>query len=192
MEQEELKLNEQIEKLAIEASELYTEIEKTEKKLEEDQKKYNELMTKELPDLLESQGLKIGSRLVLKNGLVLTLKDFFSCSIPSETTIQKAKDIDKKEELLERRADAIKWLVDNNLKDIIKDFIDININKDPELKEKVLNWVKENNLDYTHDETVHPQTLKATLKEQISRGKEIPFEIFDIVTGCVASFERKK
>lgn len=192
MEQEELKLNEQIEKLAIEASELYTEIEKTEKKLEEDQKKYNELMTKELPDLLESQGLKIGSRLVLKNGLVLTLKDFFSCSIPSETTIQKAKDIDKKGELLERRADAIKWLVDNNLKDIIKDFIDININKDPELKEKVLNWVKENNLDYTHDETVHPQTLKATLKEQMSRGKEIPFEIFDIVTGCVASFERKK
>lgn len=192
MEKEELKLNEKIEKLALEASELYIEIEKTEKKLEEDQKKYNELVTKELPDLLENQGLTIGSKLVLNNGLVLTLKDFFSCSIPSESSIEKAKDIDKKQELLERRADAIKWLVDNNLKDIIKDFIDININKDPELKEKVLAWAKENNLNYTHDETVHPQTLKATLKDQMQQGKEIPFEIFDIVTGCVASFERKK
>lgn len=190
--EEELKLNEKIEKLAIEASDLQAEIEETERKLEEDQKKYNELMTKELPDLLESQGLKVGSKLVLKNGSVLVLKDFFSCSIPSESLIQKTKDIDKRNELIERKADAMQWLVDNNLKDIIKDFIDININRDPELKEKVLNWVQENNLNYTHDETVHPQTLKATLKEQMSRGKEIPFEIFDIVTGCVASFEKKK
>lgn len=189
---EEVKLDEKIEKMAIEASELYMEIENTEKKLEEYQKKYNELMTKELPDLLESQGLKVGSKLVLKNGLVLILKDFFSCSIPSEGSIQKAKDFDKKRELMDRKADAIQWLVDNGLKDIIKDFIDININKDPELKEKVLNWVQENNLNYTHDETVHPQTLKATLKEQIANGKEIPFEIFNIETGCVASFERKK
>ena len=189
---EEVKLDEKIEKMAVEASELYMEIENTEKKLEEYQKKYNELMTKELPDLLESQGLKVGSKLVLKNGLVLTLKDFFSCSIPSESSIQKAKDLDKKRELTDRKADAIQWLVDNGLKDIIKDFIDININKDPELKEKVLNWAQENNLNYTLDETVHPQTLKATLKEQIANGKEIPFEIFNIETGCVASFERKK
>lgn len=190
--EKELKLNEKIEELALKASELYIEIEKTEKKLEEDQKKYNELVTKELPDLLENQGLTVGSKLVLSNGLVLILKEFFSCSIPSESAIEKAKDIDKKQELLERRADAIKWLENNNLKDIIKDFIDININKDPELREKVLKWVKENNLDYTHDETVHPQTLKATLKEQMSKGKAIPFEIFDIVTGCIATFERKK
>lgn len=189
---EELTLNSKIEELALKADELRQSIEDAEQKLEEDKKKYNELTMKELPELLESQGLTIGSRLVLKNGSTLVLKDFFSCSIPSESKINSEKDAEKREVLFERRREALDWLSKNNLGDIIKDFIDININKNPELTKKVLDWVKENNLDYIHDESVHPLTLKATLKEQLGRGLQIPFETFDITTGCIAGFERKK
>lgn len=189
---EELSLDMKIEELALKADELRNIIEEAEERLGEDKKKYNELTMKELPELLESQGLTIGSRLVLKNGSTLILKDFFSCSIPSESKINSEKDFEKRTLLSERRKEALNWLTENNLKDIIKDFIDININKDPKLTEKVLKWVEENGLDYTHDETVHPLTLKATLKEQMGRGLEIPFETFDITTGCIVSFEKKK
>ena len=44
-------------------------------------------------------------------------------------------------------------------------------------------------ISYVREETVHPQTLNATLKEAMKDGKNIPVETFAVMTGTTVEIK---
>lgn len=74
---------------------------------------------------------------------------------------------------------AFKWLNENGFGGLIKVEVDASFGKGEQ--EKALELYQEltgRGLQASFDESVHAQTLKAFLKEQISAGKDIPLDLF--------------
>lgn len=114
-----------------------------------------------LPETMVSAGM---SEFKLVNGSKITIKNDVYASIRKDF-------ID----------DAVKWLDENGLGDIVKDKININFGRgESEEARKVIEFCKANGYDAGETLSVHPQTLKATIKEQMSRGVQFPEEFFSI------------
>jgi hypothetical protein len=176
-------INTQIEDLANELSNLADQKADLEKSLEETKKliarKENSLI-----DVLYQEGVEIGSKMVFKNGKTLHIKEYFSANIPSNTSINKTKDLEKREELLERKQGCLQWLNDNNLGDIIKNEIKISFDKGEfEKSKKIVENLEEEGLSFVEDENVHSGTLKSALKEQSGKGVDVPEDLFKISIG---------
>jgi len=78
-----------------------------------------------------------------------------------------------------RKAEAFKWLDENDFSGIIKTQLEINFSRgDNELAKKWLQFLRSKDLDISMNESVHPQTLKAFIKEQIEAGTQIPLSLF--------------
>lgn len=184
-------IKERIDKLGNQASSLDSDIKILESQLEQKKEELKIILEKNLPDLLENEGITVGSSIVLSDGAKIILKDYLNCSIPSISSIEKEKDIYRREELEVRRKECFEWLKQNELADIIKNEVDIDIGKNSETAKKVLKWVEEENLCYKHEEKVHPATLKATIKELLEQGKEVPFDKFEIRSGSVVVLDKK-
>ena len=141
-------------------------------------------MEMELSEILDISGYTVGSSIALKNGRTIKLKEFFSSSIPAQSTIDKCKDPIKQEELLEKKQQCLKWLDQNNLSEIIKNNIIANLPRgDQDLAKEISSLLLEKGVAHIREENVHPQTLTATLKEQLRDGVNIPFELFSVQTG---------
>lgn len=183
--QDEKTLSTDIEKLALKICELKDRKEGFEKQVKELGDNIGKFES-ELAELLSTEGFEIGTTLKLKNGRVLKIKDFFSASIPSQSSINGAKDIEKQEDLIYRKEQALKWLDDNNLSDIIKNQIAISLDRNENEKAKELAaQLEEQGYQFIKEESVHPMTLKSTLKEAISQGLDVPFDTFSVQTGTL-------
>lgn len=114
-----------------------------------------------LPEAMVSVGM---SEFKLANGSKITIKDDIFASIRKDYT-----------------ESAVSWLDSNGLGDIVKDKININFGRgESEEARKVIEFCKANGYDAGETLSVHPQTLKATIKEQMSRGVQFPEEFFSI------------
>ena len=80
-------LNQKIEELATEASALKAELALAEEKVKEAKAKLKEITEYKLPELIELEGYAVGSKFVMQNGRVLTVKEKFYSSIPALSTI---------------------------------------------------------------------------------------------------------
>jgi len=179
-------LNAKIEEYCLKLCALKDTIEEHERIIEEVTKQYNEIRMKDLAELMDNEGFEVGSSLTLKNGRIIKINSYFNASIPSNTLIEKQKDVDKREELQEKKGKCLDWLLDNNLGDIIKNEIIISLKKGENEKAKeIISEMNEKGVICHQEETVHSQTLKATLKEVVGNGKEIPFDLFNISSGTI-------
>jgi hypothetical protein len=77
--------------------------------------------------------------------------------------------------------EAVNWLDTNELGDIVKDKIAVDFDRGQSENSKLL-MAHCIGLGYNVSEnlSVHPQTLKATVKEQLSKGVEFPEDYFSI------------
>lgn len=82
-----------------------------------------------------------------------------------------------------KKAAAFKWLEENKFSGLIKTQVEINFSRgDHELAKKWHHFLKESkNLDADLQESVHPQTLKAFVKEQIQAGNPVPMDLFGVM-----------
>ncbi|MFT6841376.1 MAG: hypothetical protein ACJASR_000136 [Psychroserpens sp.] len=141
-------------------------------------------MQYDLAEILDTSGYTIGSKIALKNGRTIELKEFFTASIPSITSINKCKDPIKREELIDKKAQCLSWLDSQNLSNIIKNNIIANLPRgDAKLADEISQILEEREISFLREEAVNAMTLKATLKEHLSHGKNIPFDTFSVVTG---------
>jgi hypothetical protein len=141
-------------------------------------------MEKELSELLDISGFTVGSKIELKNGRSITLKDYFKASIPAQSTIDKCKDPIKKQELLDKKENCLKWLDENNLGDIIKNNIVADLPRgSKELAEEISKMLSEKQVSHVKEESVHHSTLTATLNDHVKKGNMIPFDIFSVQIG---------
>lgn len=175
-----------IEILALKLHSEVAELKELESKVKEKKSSIHQLKTKDLAEMVDSEGYQVGSKIALSNGKTITVKEFFTSSIPSLTHVAKEKDPMKQVDLQERRKKAFKWLDDNGKGDVIKNTVAVKFNREEGDKAKqLMEWLLNKGIEASRDENVHAQTLNATLKEAMSNGEAVPMDVFKIYRSVV-------
>jgi hypothetical protein len=120
-----------------------------------------DIREKEIPDAMMSLNI---SKFVMDDGTEIAVKDELYASINES-----------------KRKEALEWLDNNGLGDIIKHDITISFARgEHEEAERIKGVLQDNGQDgYLEKATVHPQTLKATFKDLRNKGEEIPDGLFN-------------
>jgi hypothetical protein len=142
-----------------------------------------------IPALMDQCGLKEYS---MSDGTIVSIKEILAASIPSITGINKAKG-EQREQLKERRVEALGWLRSNGGGSIIKNEFIFSLGKDS--KNEVLelqSFADEIKLPWICDESVHAGSLKTFLSEKIEKGDDVPFQTFGVYTGKIAKITQLK
>lgn len=114
-----------------------------------------------IPNLMATIGLK---EFKLKNGMKVTIKEDVYASIRKDFTNQ-----------------AVAWLDEHNLGDVVKDEVKVNFGRgEKELAKALMEFCEEQGFTADEKLSVHPMTLKAMVKEQMAQGVEFPEEFFSI------------
>lgn len=78
-------------------------------------------------------------------------------------------------------SNAVAWLDANGLGDIVKDDVSVKFGRGDSAKAAaVVDFCQRAGYNVMEKMSVHPQTLKATVKEQLARGVQFPEEFFSI------------
>ena len=125
----------------------------------------------ELPDAMQAAGL---NEIVLSSGEKISIGEFYSAHI------SKAN-----------QEVAYEWLVSNGHEGLIKNEVLMRFGRDENevVKETVSN-LKARGLSPEVRQSVHPSTLKAFVREQLTSGNDIPTEPFGIYIGTKATIKR--
>ena len=162
-------LSEQIEKLqSISAQILSTEAGLKELK---EQEKYINNFT--IPELMEKMNL---STLKLKDGSELSVKKIYSATMKAD-----------------KKAQAIQWLRNNGLGDIVKNEITVNFGQGEENKAaEYATLAKGQGYEPSQKEAVHAMTLKVTMEDWKNKGNEVPEDLFWTFDGNQTKIKNKK
>jgi|TARA_R110000803_G_scaffold46646_1_gene97788 hypothetical protein len=125
----------------------------------------------ELPDAMQAAGL---NEIVLSSGEKISIGEFYSAHI------SKAN-----------QEVAYQWLTANGHEGLIKNEVSLRFGRDENevVKETVSN-LKARGLSPEVRQSVHPSTLKAFVREQLTSGSDIPTEPFGIYIGTKATIKR--
>lgn len=118
----------------------------------------------DLPEALAETGL---SEVKLVDGTKITVQQFYNASIPKD-----------------RADEAFKWLRDNEHGDLIKNTISCDFGRGEDGNAKVLKESLDGSgISYTDKVGVHPQTLKAFVREQVESGQKLPLDLLGVYIG---------
>jgi hypothetical protein len=163
------KLSQEVEKLKSVQNQIQN-LEAQIKDLKEDEKYFSCVV---IPKLMEDMNL---SSLKLKDGSELTVKQIYSASIRAD-----------------KKAEAINWLRDNGLGDIVKNNITVSFGQGEDNKAVgYASLARSNGFEPLQEEKVHPSTLKVVMKEWKDKGHEVPEELFSTFDGNQTHFKNKK
>lgn len=115
----------------------------------------------DIPNLMAEMGIK---SFTLDTGAKITIKQDIFASIRKENVDQ-----------------ALAFVDSIGLGGIIKDDVAVKFGKgDSEKAKQLTDFCKEQQFNFTEKLHIHPQTLKATIKEQMEKGVQFPEEYFSI------------
>lgn len=141
--------------------ELVNHIKQLESDLENAQESLRQVQEFLLPNAMASAGI---SEFKLTTGFKITIKDDIYGSIRKDFAGQ-----------------ALRWLDTNGLGDIIKHDVSVAFGRGrDEAVSELVEFCEAKGFPVSDKETVHPQTLKATIKEQMARGVQFPEEYFSV------------
>ena len=124
-----------------------------------------------LPEQMEDAGL---TACELSDGTKITLKNFYSAKIP-ETEWDN----------------AVNWLRDNNHEGIVNAGFAVKLPKGQSpLANQAKDLLRGIGIDVVVADTIHPQTLKAFVKEQLESGADLPREMFGVFEGQHVTFKK--
>jgi hypothetical protein len=150
--------------LARRAKSLEKQIEDEETTLKGLKEQYRKLTEEAIPEALTEMGM---SSFRMEDGSSIDVKPFYSASI-SEA----------------RRAEAFQWLRDHGFDDIIKNTVSVRFGRgEDELCNRLLGMLGQQGFPAEQSEKVEPSTLKAWVKERVTRGEEFPTELFGAYIG---------
>ena len=151
-------------KLASEVSELEADLKakKEELRLTSEQ---------ELPDAMQQAGL---TQITLSSGEKISINEFYNAHI-SKANQEKAYE----------------WLVTNGHEGLIKNEVLLKFGREEtEVVDQTVSALQSRVLSPEVRQSVHPSTLKAFVKEQITNGNDIPTEPFGIYIGTKATIKK--
>ena len=163
------KLSTEVEKLQTIQREIQ-ELEDRLKDKKEDEKHFSCIV---IPKLMEEMNL---SSLKLRDGSELTVKKIYSASVKAD-----------------KKAEAIHWLRENGLGDIVKNNITVSFGQGEDNKAiDYASLARSNGYEPIQEEKVHPSTLKVVMKEWKDKGHEVPAELFNTFDGNQTQIKNKK
>jgi len=131
------------------------------KELKDQEKYISEFV---IPEIMNKMNL---STLKLKDGSELAVKKVYSAKIKAE-----------------KKAEAIQWLRDNGLGDIVKNNISVAFGQGEENKAMAYaTLAKESGYEPSQSEKVEPQTLRVTMEDWKNKGNEVPQDLFWVFEG---------
>jgi len=149
---------------------LISDLEQT---LKEVKKQLIKLTDEEMPSMLAEIGM---SSFALDDGSTVEVKQTYGASI-----------------LVEKRPEAYEWLRDNGYDDIIKNTVACQFGRGEDDQASAFAAFAQQQ-GYVPDQKteVHPQTLRAFVKERCEAGEEFPMELFGAWVGQRAVIKRGK
>jgi len=163
------KLSEELEKLRSIQSQIL-EAENKIKELKSDEKVQSGIV---IPKLMEEMNL---STLKLKDGSEVSVKKIYSATIKAE-----------------KKAEALQWLRNNGLGDIIKNNITVTFGQGEENKAMAYaTLAKGQGYEPSQEEKVHAGTLKVTMEDWKNKGNEVPEDLFWTFDGNQTKIKNKK
>ena len=156
----------------IELKSLEDEIANAEKSVSKLKEQAKTLSQFEIPAMMEEMHI---TKLKLKDGESVEIKKIYGASIPQEH--QEA---------------AFKWLRDHDLGDIIKNDITVTFGRGEDNKaSEYANLAKGQGYEPVQKIGVHPQTLKAVVRERLESGREMPSDLFKTYAGNSTKITRR-
>lgn len=178
-----------VSELAEKQIQLENSIVELEEQLKQAKKDLRRVSEQDLPELMQSLNIK---EFKLNDGTKVTVKEIVSGSVPSQSHIDKAKG-DAREEIKIRQQRCFDYMRTNKADTLIKNVVEVQFQTGDDKKFRdFVKDMRQNDHLFITKTSVHPQSLNAWLKEQISDGKNIPFEDFKVFTGNRAKIERSK
>ena len=134
----------------------------------------------EIPNLFQELGIQ---EFKLQDGSKITVKPYYAASISAENQDR-----------------AFEWLRNNGLDDVIKHNITVVYGRGEDKEcDKLKETLAKLNVNYTEKAGVHPQTLKALVKEQIEtmskrleEGIKFPMDLFNVFIGNKTKITKPK
>lgn len=143
---------------------LENEIENLEELLKERKGELKSVSEDLLPAALEEHGLK---ELRMADGSIVSVQSYYGASIPKDRTDE-----------------AFNWLRTNDFGDLIKNVVSVSFGRNEDNTAKnLLGELNSKGFATNQKEWVEPMTLKAFVKEQVEKGREIPSDLFGIFNG---------
>lgn len=157
--------------LANKQVELAQELASLEEAVKAKKEEFRATSEQELPEAMQAAGL---SELVLSTGEKITISEFYNAHISKVN-----------------QETAYNWLVSNGHAGLIKNEVSLKFARDQErIAEETVLALKARGLSPEIRQSVHPSTLKAFVKEQLTSGKDIPSEPFGIYIGSKAIIKK--
>jgi len=157
--------------LANQQLELAKELEKLETAVKAKKEELRLTSEQELPDAMQAAGL---TQIKLSTGENITISEFYNAHI------SKAN-----QEI------AYKWLLDNGHQDLIKNEVLLKFGREETaVVDETVAALKARGLAPEIRQSIHPSTLKAFVKEQLTTGNDIPTEPFGIYIGTKAIIKK--
>ena len=142
-----------------------------EEKLKTEKKLLLKLSDEDLPAILDELGLQ---SFKLEDGSEVTVKSTYGATIR-----------------VDDREQAYDWLRQNEYDDIIKNTVSVQFGRGEDEKAKEFKELAENNKYAADQKTeIHPQTLRAFIKERVEAGDEFPMQLFGAWVGRRASIKK--
>ena len=156
----------------IELKNLEDEISNAEKSVSKLKEQAKVLSQFEIPEMMEKMHI---TKLKLKDGEAVEIKKFYSAAI-----------------LPEHQEQAFQWLRDNDLGDIIKNDITVTFGRGEDNKaSEYANLAQGQGYEPVQKIGVHPQTLKAVVRERLESGREMPSDLFKTYAGNSTKITRR-
>ena len=156
----------------IQLKNLEDEIKNAEESVSKLKEKANTLSEFEIPKMMEEMHI---TKLKLKDGEAVEIKKIYSGSIPPEN-----------------KEAAFTWLRDHDLGDIIKRDITVTFGRGEDNKaSEYANLAQGQGYEPVQKIGVHPQTLKAVVRERLESGREMPSDLFKTYAGNRTKITRR-
>ena len=137
------------------------EVERLTKELKEAKKRFDQTSRDVLPDIMSELGL---NEITLSDGSKITVKEEVDAAITERT-----------------RGAALDWLNENGFGGLIKTALSVSFGTgERDIALELMEQLAQDYPDTSMKEVVHPQTLKAFVREQMAAGAAIPMDIFNI------------
>lgn len=143
---------------------LERQIEQTEEQLSKLNEQLAAIRDTKLPDAMSEVGM---SSFKLRDGAAIIIQPFYQGKIPEG-----------------RETEAFKWLRDHNFDSIIKRNVVCAFGKgQDELAAKLVKLLMKQRFEFQDKQSVHPQTMKAFIREQVEGGHNLPTDLLGVYVG---------
>ena len=128
------------------------------KKKKEEELKLSE---QDIPNLMQKAGV---AALKLTDGSSVEIKPYYGARIPASRT-----------------EEAFDWLRENNFADLIKNNVTLTFGRNEDnMAKSLVDELRQKGHNVKQAEKVEPMTLKAFVREQIEKGKDVPADLFGV------------